>query len=155
MTQLTFSPVDTPIGWVYIVTDGAAVVEITFEMPPYPQLYDGGRAASELQEYMIGKRFTFDVPIKPGRHSKFYAAVYKALREIPYGATRSYKELAAAAASPNAARAVGQAMGRNPIPIILPCHRVIASDGSLGGYTGGVTIKEQLLALERRYAHDS
>ncbi len=150
--SLSFSPLETPIGWIYVVSDGVFVTEIAFERPPYPEGQAGGDAAIQLQEYFKGERFVFDAAINPGRVSAFYTVVYKALGEIPYGVTCSYKKLAERAGRPSAARAVGQAMRNNPIPIILPCHRVIASDGSLGGYSGGVAIKEKLLALERQYA---
>ncbi|MEO5361659.1 MAG: methylated-DNA--[protein]-cysteine S-methyltransferase [Nitrospirota bacterium] len=151
-SELRFSSLETPIGLVYVVSDGASVVEIAFERPPYPEGHDAGDCAiTQLKEYFKGERFVFDVAINLAKISTFYTAVYRALREIPYGTVCSYKELAAMAGSPSAARAVGQAMSHNPIPIILPCHRVIASDGSLGGYTGGISIKEKLLALERQY----
>ncbi|MBF0458433.1 MAG: methylated-DNA--[protein]-cysteine S-methyltransferase [Nitrospirae bacterium] len=157
---LTFSPLETPVGWLYVVSDGASVVEIAFERPPVPEGHGheghaGAHAVRQLMEYFRGERFTFDVAINPTKVSNFYTAVFMALREIPYGITCSYKELAAMAGSPLAARAVGQAMSRNPIPVIIPCHRVIASDGSHGGYTGGVGVKEKLLAMERQYASAS
>ncbi|KWT93558.1 methylated-DNA--[protein]-cysteine S-methyltransferase [Candidatus Magnetominusculus xianensis] len=153
MHALRFSSLETPIGLVYVVSDGASVVETAFERPPYQEVHDaGGCAITQLKEYFKGERFVFDAAINLGKISTFYTAVYRALREIPYGTVCSYKELAAMAGSPSAARAVGQAMSHNPIPIILPCHRVIASDGSLGGYTGGISIKKKLLALERQAA---
>ncbi|MBF0488697.1 MAG: methylated-DNA--[protein]-cysteine S-methyltransferase [Nitrospirae bacterium] len=152
-SSLSFSSLETPIGWIYVVSDGVFVTEIAFERPPYPEGQAGGAVARQLKEYFDGERFVFDIGINYGRFSMFYSVVYKALREIPYGVTCSYKELAERAGSPSAARAVGQAMSHNPIPIILPCHRVIASDGSLGGYSGGVAIKEKLLALEKQYVN--
>ncbi|MBF0318174.1 MAG: methylated-DNA--[protein]-cysteine S-methyltransferase [Nitrospirae bacterium] len=150
-TSLSYTSLDTPIGRIYAVTEGVAVVEIAFERPLCPEADQEHAALRQLREYFNGERFSFDVEINPGRISGFYAAVYRVLREIPYAATCSYKELAQRAGSPSAARAVGQAMSKNPIPVILPCHRVIASDGTLGGYTGGIGVKEKLLALEKRY----
>ncbi|MCG6553570.1 MAG: methylated-DNA--[protein]-cysteine S-methyltransferase [Candidatus Magnetominusculus sp. LBB02] len=151
MSQLIYSELETPLGRLYIVSEGASVVEVAFERPAFPEGNDKTGASRQLKEYFSGGRFAFDIAINPGRLSGFYTAVYKALCEIPYGAVCSYKELAKMAGSPNAARAVGQAMSRNPIPIIMPCHRVTAADGSLGGYTGGIGIKKKLLDLERRY----
>lgn len=154
---LGFSPLETPVGWMYVISDGASVIEIAFERPSLPKAPHQGentvtQILRQLKEYFAGERFVFDVEINPGKLSTFYTAVYMALREIPYGVTCSYKELAAMAGSPRAARAVGQAMSRNPLPVIIPCHRVISSDGSPGGYTGGAGIKEKLLVMERQYA---
>jgi O-6-methylguanine DNA methyltransferase len=142
---------DTPIGRIYVVTDGTAVVEIAYERPDCPEVRANHGALRQLEEYFAGERISFDVEINLGKISRFYTAIYSALSKIPYAATCSYRELAELAGSPRAARAAGQAMSGNPLPIIIPCHRVIASDGSLGGYTGGIGVKEKLLALERRY----
>ena len=105
-------------------------------------------AARQLGEYLEGKRREFDLELDFAG-TPFQESVWKALRGIPFGATLSYKQLAARIGNPNAVRAVGTANGRNPLCIIIPCHRVIASDGSLGGYVGGLPIKAKLLALER------
>jgi len=101
----------------------------------------------QLLSYFDGVLKTFTVPTDP-EGTPFQQKVWKTLREIPYGETISYRQLARISGNPRAARAVGGANGRNPIPIILPCHRVIASDGSLGGYSGGTGIKRILLAHE-------
>jgi O-6-methylguanine DNA methyltransferase len=104
----------------------------------------------QLQEYFRGERKQFQMTLDL-RGTPFQQRVWKALREIPYGETRSYGEIAVAVGNPHAVRAVGQANGKNPIPIIVPCHRVIQSDGKLGGFGGGLDLKEILLALEARH----
>jgi methylated-DNA-[protein]-cysteine S-methyltransferase len=104
-------------------------------------------AACQLEEYFAGKRRRFELPLLLGG-TAFQRSVWSALASIPYGETWSYAELAAAVGRPTAYRAVGQANGVNPIPIILPCHRVVASGGGLGGYGGGLAMKRALLALE-------
>ena len=105
-------------------------------------------AVKELEEYFQGKRKVFTVPCVP-KGTDFQKRVWEALIQIPYGETRTYKEIAAAAGNPKASRAVGMANNRNPIPIIIPCHRVIGTNGSLTGYAGGLNVKEYLLKLER------
>jgi methylated-DNA-[protein]-cysteine S-methyltransferase len=105
-------------------------------------------AERQLGEYFAGTRTTFDVALDL-TGTEFQRAAWHALTRIPYGTTVSYAEQAAMVGSPRATRAIGSANGRNPIPIIVPCHRVIASDGSLGGYSLGLDMKRALLALER------
>ena len=102
----------------------------------------------QLDGYFAGSRRRFDLPLAPAG-TAFQRQVLKALQAIPYGETRSYKQVAEAIGKPRAVRAVGAANARNPIPIIIPCHRVIGSDGSLTGFGGGLDAKRQLLALER------
>lgn len=104
-------------------------------------------AEAQLREYFAGTRRTFDLPLAP-RGTAFQQRVWAALRAIPYGETRTYGELAAAIGSPSASRAVGMANHHNPIPIVIPCHRVIGANGTLTGYAGGLEIKRKLLALE-------
>ena len=106
-------------------------------------------AARELEEYFAGVRREFTVPLAP-EGTAFQLAVWSALREIPYGATASYRDIAVRLGKPGGAVAVGQANSRNPIPIIIPCHRVIGAGGQLMGYTGGLEIKRFLLRLEER-----
>jgi len=101
----------------------------------------------QLSEYFAGQRTQFDLPLKP-RGTQFQMRVWQALREIPFGQTRSYMDLAKAIGSPEAIRAVGAANGKNPLSIIVPCHRVIGADGSLTGFAGGLQVKAALLALE-------
>ncbi len=105
------------------------------------------QVALEITEYFDGRRRTFGFPIDL-HGSPFETEVWTALQNIPYGSTVTYGELAAGLGRPGAARAVGSANGRNPIPIVVPCHRVIAAGGKLGGYGGGLTLKRQLLDLE-------
>lgn len=105
------------------------------------------QAEEELEEYFQGKRRDFTVPLEP-IGTAFQMRVWKKLQAIPYGKTISYKELACEVENSKASRAVGTANGRNPLSIMIPCHRVIASDGTLGGYAGGLPIKEHLLRLE-------
>ena len=107
--------------------------------------------ARQLGEYFDGERRHFDLPVDPGA-SGFQADVLDALRRIPYGETRSYGEVARAIRRPKAVRAVGAANGRNPLPIVIPCHRVIGHDGDLTGFGGGLAAKRYLLDLERRYS---
>ncbi len=102
---------------------------------------------TELQEYFAGRRREFTIPLDL-RGTEFQLRCWRELLRIPYGETRSYAQLAEAVGSPKGFRAVGHANGQNPIAIIVPCHRVIASDGTLGGYGGGLRIKEELLRLE-------
>jgi len=107
------------------------------------------KAAAQLDEYFSGKRKVFDLPLKLNG-TDFQVAVWKALQKIPFGETRSYGEIARAIGKPKAVRAVGMANNRNPIVIIVPCHRVIGHDGSLTGYGGGLELKRQLLELEQK-----
>jgi len=101
----------------------------------------------QLDEYFSGNRQNFSLPLAP-EGTYFQESVWKALQTIPYGQTISYKQLAEKVENPKACRAVGSANGQNPIAIIIPCHRVIAADGSLGGYAGGLDTKKMLLRLE-------
>ncbi|MEB3102253.1 methylated-DNA--[protein]-cysteine S-methyltransferase [Ferviditalea candida] len=105
-------------------------------------------AAAQLREYFAGKRRRFELKLDL-QGTPFQLKVWHALSEIPYGETRSYAQIAGAVGSPKAVRAVGGANNRNPLPIVIPCHRVIGSDGTLTGYGGGLSIKEHLLSLER------
>lgn len=107
------------------------------------------RAAGQIMEYLEGKRRTFDVPVEMSG-TPFQKKVWEALCGIPYGETRSYGEIAKLVGSPKGARAVGMACGRNPIMILVPCHRVVGSSGKLVGFGGGLPMKEHLLALEGR-----
>lgn len=102
---------------------------------------------TQLEEYFAGKRQTFDLPLRP-EGTAFQRSVWDALRNIPFGTTISYKQLAERIGNPAAVRAVGRANGSNPIPIIIPCHRVIGADGSLTGFGGGLPLKQYLLHLE-------
>lgn len=105
-------------------------------------------ACRQLSEYLKGERKTFDLPLNP-KGTDFQKCVWRALCDIPYGETRTYKQIAEAIGNPKAVRAVGMANNRNPITIIVPCHRVIGANGKLVGYGGGLEMKEFLLRLEK------
>lgn len=140
--------IKTPICPLTLEADENAVTAIRFSAggaQDASPLLDAAEA--QLREYFAGARRTFDLPLAP-HGTAFQQRVWTASRTIPYGETRTYGELAAAIDSPNASRAVGMANHRNPIPIIIPCHRVIGANGTLTGYAGGLEIKRRLLALE-------
>lgn len=105
-------------------------------------------ASIQIEEYLAGQRTTFSLPFQMNG-TPFQKRVWEELLKVPYGKTLSYKELAKKVGSPNAVRAVGTANGKNLFSLIVPCHRIIASDGTLAGYAGGISIKEKLLALEK------
>jgi methylated-DNA-[protein]-cysteine S-methyltransferase len=145
--------VNTPLGRLLLVGDEAALTHVhlpgstrlgsTPGAAPWPLR----AAATQLEEYFSGKRRTFQLPLEP-RGTPFQRSVWRALGAIPYGETITYGELATRVGRPKAFRAVGQANGANPLPIVCPCHRVIAAGGRLGGYGGGLWMKRRLLALE-------
>lgn len=154
----------SPVGPLLVAYEAAGVQALRFwpqgEHPPAgtrdaPAADDalGRQMVRELREYFAGERRRFTLPLAPAG-SEFQRRVWAALREIPYGGTMSYAALAARLGRPRAARAVGQANRRNPLPILIPCHRVLAADGGLGGYLGsgadrdGLAIKRWLLRLE-------
>ena len=105
--------------------------------------------ARELEEYFAGRRTAFDLPIDWALVTPFARRILAATARIPYGAVATYGDVAAGAGSPGGSRAAGNALGSNPVPIVIPCHRVVRSGGALGGYTGGVARKELLLGIER------
>jgi methylated-DNA-[protein]-cysteine S-methyltransferase len=156
---VTYAYLETPIGTLLIAGDDAAVHRITFPQrgraaKPQPEWQESqrgpvGEAARQLREYFAGKRAEFDLRLAP-EGTSFQRSVWRQLQEIPYGETISYGELARRIGNPKASRAVGSANGANPLPIVIPCHRVIAGDGTLGGFGGGLPTKQTLLALERR-----
>ena len=111
------------------------------------------RARQQLAEYFSGNRHDFCLPLDLSPGSPFQRSVWEAARHIPYGRTSTYGEIAQAVGIPNAARAVGNALANNPVPIIVPCHRVLRADGAWGGYRGGLEIKKVLLSLERETLH--
>ena len=148
---------ETPIGELLLVGENGALVQVEFEkrshvIPPDPAWREDNSAlrphARQLTEYFRGKRRAFDIKLDL-RGTEFQIEVWNALLDIPYGETISYGELAGRVGRPNASRAVGAANGKNPIPIIVPCHRVIGSDGTLTGFGGGLPTKKALLELER------
>lgn len=138
------------MGTLYLVFAGEALRGIDFKKPT-ETLRKGVMPAlmrTELQEFFKRGKENFIQKIDIEKGTEFEKKVWLALREIPFGETRSYKWLAERVGTPKGSRAVGQALSKNPLPIILPCHRVIESDGSLGGYSGGVDIKRRLLDIE-------
>lgn len=143
---------DTAVGKMTIASDGRAITSVAFGEAAgtgglrRSELTD--RAAEELAEYFAGKRKAFDLPLSPGG-TAFQKRVWDALRTIPYGETRSYRQIAEQIGSPDACRAVGAANNRNPIAILIPCHRVVGADGSLVGYAAGIELKKRLLDLEQ------
>ena len=132
---------------------GKGLTEIGFEgeRPTYPRGKAPEPFRNQLKDYFSGRLQDFHQDIVFLHGTDFEKKVWLSLREIPYGETRTYKWLAEKVGSPKGSRAVGQALSRNPVPIVLPCHRVIESDGSIGGYSGGVNIKRRLLDLEYYY----
>ena len=154
MSESTFFTYNTPVGRVTIASNGCAITAIAIgevglqgARKPSPLTND---AANQLQEYLAGRRRYFDLPLDPAG-SPFQKKVWREMLDIPYGSTKTYGEIACAVGSPRGARAVGMAANRNPIAIVIPCHRVLASDGKLGGYAYGVEVKRFLLDLERRF----
>ncbi len=152
----TYTTLDSPIGELLLLGDGLALHGLYMQHGRRPiaiapawersaEPFAG--VAAQLREYFAGERTSFEVPLALAG-SPFERRVWSALREIPYGQTISYGELARRIGQPTAARAVGLANGRNPIGVIVPCHRVIGADGSLTGYGGGVGRKRLLLELE-------
>jgi len=157
----THTVIDSAVGPLTIVAEDGAIVCLYMDLqrhrPDDDELGEPdprGReaepfkaAADQLDAYFAGELATFDLPLAP-RGSEFQRRVWAALLEIPYGQTESYGELAERIGSPGAARAVGLANGKNPIGIVIPCHRVVGANGSLTGYGGGLDRKKQLLDLE-------
>jgi methylated-DNA-[protein]-cysteine S-methyltransferase len=151
---------DSPVGKLLLAGDGGALRLVHFQSGRRPRgvaeewVHDPAafaRVTTQLNEYFAGRRQAFELPLAP-QGTPFQRAVWKALSQIPYGETVSYGELARRIGKPHASRAVGLANGANPLPIIVPCHRVIGADGSLTGFGGGLDIKRRLLALERAHA---
>jgi len=150
--------IETKIGPLGIVEDDRSLTHLFFHQKKSPERATWKwtpflrEVAKELKEYCSGKRKTFDIPLK-FHGTDFQMSVWNALRTIPYGETRSYGEIAEQIGNAKACRAVGLANNRNPIVIIIPCHRVIGADGSLTGFGGGLPLKQQLLELERNGRH--
>jgi methylated-DNA-[protein]-cysteine S-methyltransferase len=142
----------TPIGTLVLESAHDALIGVWLPNERRRPRVDGpvtpvlDATATQLDEYFAGTRTTFDLPTLP-EGTAFQLGVWSELARIPYGATITYGELARRVGRPGGARAVGQANGRNPLPIVVPCHRVVASDG-LGGYGGGLDVKRALLATE-------
>jgi len=141
--------VNTPVGTMTLMEENGALCRVCFGKIPgdaeeTPLLC---QAAAELEEYFRGERKTFSVPLAP-QGTPFQQKCWEALRHIPYGETRSYAFQAQMIGQPKACRAVGMANNKNPLPVFIPCHRVVGKDGSLTGYAGGLEIKKILLQIE-------
>jgi methylated-DNA-[protein]-cysteine S-methyltransferase len=160
----SYGEVDSPVGPLMIASTGKGVCEIAFgenetreqflhhlRIRGFRPVHDQqaiNSVATQLREYFKGERNHFEVPLDVSGVTPFTQAVLRATSEVPFGHLTSYRGIAERIGQPSATRAVGNALGRNPIPVIIPCHRIVRSDSSLGGYTGGIKIKERLLTLE-------
>ncbi len=167
MTHLKMKPLqwkmETQIRPIYLVASGTGLRGIFWQKQSIPlaksltgsslQMKILGQAVCELEEYFSGQRKNFDLPLEL-TGTPFQKKVWAQLCKIPYGKTCAYKDIASRIKNAKAMRAVGTANGKNPFCIVIPCHRVIAADGSLGGYTGGLALKGQLLALEQGSARE-
>lgn len=158
-----YAPVETALGTLHMVATDDGLARVFFPGAQEPDVEDWccrndlvplqdedeiAPYAGQLQCYLAGDRTEFDLPIDLRTVTPFMRDVLEALRGIPYGIVRNYREIAMQIGNPNAQRAVGNAVKRNPVPIVVPCHRVIKTDGTIGGYAGGPMIKERLLKLE-------
>lgn len=161
-TPIAHLDIDSPLGQLRIFARGRAIVAM--HLPDQPNVrplasepdsqHSSLRtAAAQLEQWFAGRRHSFDLPLAP-TGTDFQRSVWAALLAIPYGVTCSYRQLAVELGRPQACRAVGAANGRNPIPIIVPCHRVIGEDGSLTGYAGGLAAKRWLLAHEAAHMQE-
>lgn len=165
LLDVAYRTVDSPVGGLLLAATEAGLVRVAFDSEGFESVLDelgrrlGTRvlraparldaAASELEEYFAGRRRDFDLPLDLALTSGFRRDVVAHLPDIAYGSTASYAAVAALAGSPRATRAVGTACARNPLPLVMPCHRVVRSDGSLGQYLGGEATKRWLLDLEQ------
>ena len=150
---------NTKIGRIGIEENGIAITKLDFiNKDVQEEIIEKNETAllreaiKQLNEYLDGKRSCFDLPLEP-KGTEFQKKVWNALKEIPCGETRSYGEIAKIIGNEKASRAVGMANNKNPIPIIVPCHRVIGANGKLVGYAGGIDIKEKLLDLEKNHSN--
>lgn len=163
LLDAAYDVVETPIGPLLVAATDRGILQIAFDPNPErhleriariagPRVIRAPRAVDEtrreLDEYFEGTRREFDLTIDLRGTTPFTERVLGELALVPYGRTSTYAELAARSGRPKAARAVGMVMNRNPVPIVLPCHRIVGSSGSLVGYGGGIEIKERLLRLE-------
>jgi methylated-DNA-[protein]-cysteine S-methyltransferase len=168
LVDVSFDVADTPVGPLLLAVTEAGLCRISFDPEPEretdelartfgvrvlrsPREVD--RVRRELDEYFQGRRRMFDLPLDLRGRTGFSREILDRLARVPYGEVTTYKSLAVEAGNPHAARAVGTIMNRNPIPIVLPCHRVVGSNGSLVGYGGGIDRKRQLLDLESGRPH--
>jgi methylated-DNA-[protein]-cysteine S-methyltransferase len=161
--RVRYGQISSPLGPLYLVVSDQGLCAIHYhesedgivawgkasDLTPQPDADSVRPFARQLNEYFAGEREDFDLPIDLSTASPFAQRVLHATARIPYGHLVTYKAIANDIGEPGATRAVGNALGSNPVPIIVPCHRVVRSDGSLGGYTGGTDIKRHLLMLEK------
>lgn len=163
-TSVSYTSLSSPIGELLVAATEVGLVRIAFENNDWdavledlgrrigPLIEDSAPLAAileQLEEYFAGQRKEFTLQLDLRLATGFRRQALEYLRTIPYAHTESYAEVAEGAGSPRAMRAVGSACANNPIPLVIPCHRVVRSDGTLGGYGGGLNIKEQLLDMER------
>lgn len=164
LLDIGYRIVDSPIGRLLVAVTPRGVVRVAFEAESHdavlsalasmisPRILESGRrtdeAARQLEAYFAGRRHGFDLAVDLALVGGFRREVVEVLPTIPYGSTRSYAEVATSAGRPTAVRAVGSACSHNPVPVVMPCHRVVRSDGSIGQYLGGTDAKVALLALE-------
>lgn len=151
MEFLSFS---TPFGEIALGEEGGAIVRLYLPNAPTPRLMPHetpllAEGRRQVLEYLAGKRRRFDLPLAP-QGTSFQKRVWAVVGEIPYGQSRTYGEIALAVGYPKGFRAVGMACNRNPIPVIIPCHRVVGAGGALTGYAGGAELKKALLELEQK-----
>ena len=161
---VTYLIVNTPIGGILLAEVEGGLVRVAFENEDFGTVLGAlsgvghleqrdtpvlGRALAQLSQYFTGARQEFTLPLDWRLSSKFRLTVQQQLQTIPYGEVTTYSKLAESIGNPQAVRAVGTACGTNPLPLVVPCHRVLRADGGIGGYLGGVEIKTQLLELER------
>jgi methylated-DNA-[protein]-cysteine S-methyltransferase len=164
LVDVAYRIVDSPIGPLLVAASSTGLVRVAFESEGHDAVLDrlAGQisprimrmpartddVARQLDEYFAGRRHEFDLPLDLQLVSGFRRTVISHLPDIAYGSTASYKAVAAMAGNPTAVRAVGSACSHNPVPVVVPCHRVVRSDGSIGNYLGGVDAKAALIALE-------
>ena len=146
---------ESPVGMIALAAQDGALVRLYLPNTPTPRLMPHKtplmeRAETQLMEYFRGERKAFDLPVAP-EGTPFQKRVWQALEEIPYGQVCSYGDIARRIECPKGFRAVGMANNRNPLPILVPCHRVLGSKGQLVGYTGGPELKTYLLELEKKF----
>ncbi len=149
--SLVYDTLESHLGTLYLVFSGKVLAGISFKKPAQTAYKKGAAARNfikELEDFFKGSGSGFSQKTKFLKGTDFEKSVWSSLKEILFGETRTYKWIAEKVGHPAAVRAVGRALSKNPIPIILPCHRVIESDGSIGGYSSGVNIKVRLLEME-------
>ena len=165
MNDVAYRTVDSPVGALLLAATDAGLVRVAFEYEGFETVVEElstrlraharqdarrlDEASRELERYFAGTLRAFTVFVDHALSSGFRREVLRQLPHIPYGSSASYQEVAEQVGSPRAARAVGSACATNPVPIVIPCHRVLRSDGTLGGYSGGLDVKRYLLALEQ------